>query len=87
MAKLDDEDDPNTQMVIALMKPLFANVFVTPIPPLDMFEEYLIDYTLPVTVKESLTNSFAVRKDAYWEIPMFQEKAFETWYTNVLPQF
>ena len=68
------------------MKPLYANMFNSPVPKLEAFREINIDSLVPITIKESLTDSFSVKRDNYLMVPMFQSNAYKTYCTIVLPQ-
>ena len=86
-AKLDEPEAINTKMVVSLMRPLFANVYITPIPPLDAFKDFDLDHEIAMTIRDPWTNDFTVKKESYWKMPLFRKAAFETWYSVVLPQF
>ena len=68
------------------MKPIYANVFNSPVPGFEAFRETKIDSLVPITIKESLTDSFSVRNDYYFMVPMFQGNAYKTYCTVVLPE-
>ena len=84
-ADLAKDGNIHNELVDEMIRPLFANVNLMPIPPLGLFKDEDLYKTLPVSITKSWTRTFCIRNDHHLEVPLFQSSMYLAWMEYMLP--
>ena len=69
-----------------MIRPLFANLYYSPVPLFGLFRDCDFDMKLEVTMNVPMTKIFNCKPHQLIKVDLFQQRAYLAWYYYVLPR-